>query len=132
MYCRAQGEKLGDFITTLDERDATAIDAALGELKSAADNGIEVTGQQVSPACNSSFVPAAEKMFSFYASAAVGEYASIAGYYGIDSISYGAFDTLQAIIEEVQDAQQSADAEFLKAQQDFAGDCGFKLVRNVD
>ncbi|MCP4124453.1 MAG: hypothetical protein GY751_22140 [Bacteroidetes bacterium] len=123
---------LEEFIGALDSKDATLITTARERLLKSSTSGLIAIGDIASPDCNTDFIPAAKNIFTFYGASATGRYARIADYYSMDSISYAQFDSLQVLVKEMETAQQSADQEFLDAQQAFARECGFKLVRHVE
>lgn len=117
---------------TLEARDKASIPTALEDMRKAADAGLETVAALTPPPCHQKFLPEAEALFRFYSRSAQEEYAAIARYCTADSITYAGFDSLQMILAEVEAAQKLADQQFLDAQQAFAGNCGFKLVRNVE
>jgi len=123
---------LEKFIDDLDSRDAAQIEVSRENLLKASTSGQIAIENLIAPDCNSGFLPAAKKVFAFYGEVANGDYARIARYYSMDSISYSQYDSLQVLVKEVETTQRTADQDFLDAQQTFARDCGFKLVRNVE
>ena len=123
---------LESFIGNLESRDEVLIGESLDQLSDIAASGLEAMEVISTPECNAGFLPAASEVFMFYKETAAGSYADIARFYSMDSISYDQYDSLQVIVKEVEEAQSKADAAFLEAQQAFARECGFKLVKSMD
>ncbi|MEZ5021759.1 MAG: hypothetical protein R2728_00595 [Chitinophagales bacterium] len=101
-------------------------------LQKSANDGITAVKAMESPNCDDQFLPASIELFDYYQKAAETEYKTIGYLYGIDSISYEQYDSLQVLIEDFKANQKSVNDRFLKAQRLFADNCDFKLVKHED
>ncbi len=131
-YQKKLSYTLAEFVASLEGRDEVMITEALSRLKVASDSGLTVVSEMVSPDCNESFLAAAKALFNYYSTASETDYAHIANYYSADSISYEAYDSLEILVKNFKQEQDNVNQAFLSAQQNFAKDCGFKLIENED
>lgn len=120
------------FIGVLDEKDRTEIEAALDDLQQVTREGLQTLQTIEPPKCDNGFLDATAEMYAFYDEASTSDYRTIARFYALDSITYEQYDSLQLLIEAIEERQAEIEAQFVAAQSSFAQSCGFKLVRNVD
>ncbi len=95
--------------------------------------GVEENVNQIKPIepveCNDGFLKESSTMFEYYKGVAENEFKTIANYYAMDSITYEQYDSLQLIVDRVEEEQKLVNDKFLEAQKEFAKQCGFKLVQ---
>lgn len=125
-------KSLETFVANLEGNKKTAIAPSLSEINKQANAGINTLSNLAQPDCDEDFIPAAKSMFEYYQSASTSEYEAIASLYLKDSITYGAFDTLQTMLDDFMAKQREVNDAFLSAQKDFAKKCGFKLVQDEE
>jgi hypothetical protein len=125
-------DALSEFVASLESKNETTISNALLALKAVSDTGLSAVSEMISPECNESFLEAAKSLFDYYATACATDYERIATYYGADSITYEAYDSLETLVEKFKQDQDIVNQAFLSAQQSFSKDCGFKLIENED
>ncbi|MEZ5010045.1 MAG: hypothetical protein R2753_17990 [Chitinophagales bacterium] len=123
---------LETFVQALESKEMSAIENGLEALQKSANDGITAVKAMESPNCDDQFLPASIELFDYYQKAAETEYKTIGYLYGIDSISYEQYDSLQVLIEDFKANQKSVNDRFLKAQRLFADNCDFKLVKHED
>lgn len=121
---------LETFVQALESKDRISIEESLENLETTANNGLEAVKTMESPNCDDQFIPASIALFDYYKKAAASDYQTLGYYYGIDSISYEQYDSLQILIDHFKTDQKAANESFLEAQKQFADHCDFKLVKH--